>query len=778
MTTGMHLAQVGRLVLCGIFLLLLRAEAVLAQIRFPIESTGTEYVDRDTDQGRWLLQRGAFDQAIDYYRERVQHHAGKSERDKQIVALTQLAQAYRGLGQYRQALQHLEVALELAEQVGHPGHMASVLGRIGSIYAIIGPADRAVTCLNRSVEISREAKQTALTAGLLNNLGSLFSLQRQYEKAQAAYGESLVLALGMHRPALAAKALTNTAMAALHNGQHQDAKRGLDTALEQTRGLPHTHDKAYGLLSIGLAYRELRTRLPDGQSDLLRLAAETFQEAADIAGELEDTRVLSYAWGYLGTLYEEERRYAEALQLTRRAVFFAQQKNVTESLYRWQWQSARLLTALQEPDAALAAYRGAVDTLQSLRHELSRGSSSRPSFQEEIRPVYFGLVDLLLKRAAALPERVQYQPYLRQARDTVEAFKVAEFQDYFLDDCVEDMQAKAVELDVVSTDAAIIYPILLEDRTELLVSLPHGMERFQVPVGLKELTQVIRKFRTGLERRTTWQFRPHAQTLYNWLIRPLLPAVPRDVIRTLVFVPDGPLRTIPMAALFDGRDFLIHHYALATTPGLALTAPEPLVRDRASVLAVGLTEGVQGFSPLPYVSKELQAIQTLYDGTVLLDQAFHMSNMKDVLQRQQFSIMHVASHGQFDSEVENTFLLAFGEKLTMDELDALVGSFWPSDAPLELLTLSACETAVGDDRAALGLAGVAIKAGARSALATLWHVNDQASSELVVEFYRQLQNPAVSRAKALQQAQLSLIREPRYAHPGYWAPFLMLNNWL
>lgn len=141
-------------------------------------------------------------------------------------------------------------------------------------------------------------------------------------------------------------------------------------------------------------------------------------------------------------------------------------------------------------------------------------------------------------------------------------------------------------------------------------------------------------------------------------------------------------------------------------------------------------------------------------------------------------MMHVASHGQFDSHVDKTFLLASGEKLTMDQLDALVGSFWPAEAPLELLTLSACQTAVGDDRAALGLAGVAIKAGARSALATLWHVNDRASSELVVEFYRQLQLPKMSRAAALQQAQLSLIREPRYAHPGYWAPFLMLNNWL
>ncbi len=752
MTINTHLKQISGFVLCGISLFLSTPVAVRAQTVLPLESRDLRPLNRNAERGHRLLQNGAFEQAVDHFRERLQLYDGKEERNKQIATRTQLARAYQALGQYRQALQHLEAALKLAEQSGLPEHIATILGRIGSIYGIIGPADEAVACLNRSVKISRETKQVALTAGLLNNLGGLFSLQRQYQKAQAAYGESLELAREMQHPALVAKTLTNTAMAALHNGQYQDAKQELGTALEQTQGLPNTHDKAYGLLSIGLAYRELRTRQSDPSNVLLRLAAETFHKAADIANQLDDTRILSYAWGHLGALYEDEQRYTEALQLTRRAVFLAQQKYVPESLYRWQWQTARLLTALHQPGAAITAYQQSVETLQSLRHELSRGSGSRPSFQEGIRPVYFGLVDLLLQRAAALPEPAQYQPYLKRARDTVEAFKVAEFQDYFLDDCVEDMKDRAVELDTISADAAIVYPILLADRTELLVTLPHGMERFRVPVGLNELTREIRQFRVGLQKRTTWQFLPHAQKLYNWLIRPLLPAASRDAIRTLVFVPDGPLRTIPMAALHDGQEFLIRHYATATTPGLALTEPRPLPREQANILAVGLTESVQGFSSLPYVSEELEAIRNLYDGTVLLNKAFHMSNMKDVLQRRQFSMMHVASHGQFDSRVDKTFLLAFGEKLTMDQLDSLVGSFWPAETPLELLTLSACQTAVGDDRAALGLAGVAIKAGARSALATLWHVNDQASSELVVEFYRQLQRPNMSRATALQQA--------------------------
>ena len=140
--------------------------------------------------------------------------------------------------------------------------------------------------------------------------------------------------------------------------------------------------------------------------------------------------------------------------------------------------------------------------------------------------------------------------------------------------------------------------------------------------------------------------------------------------------------------------------------------------------------------------------------------------------------MHIATHGQFKNDVSDSFLLTFDDRLTLDRLDEYVGQFRYRDEPLELLTLSACETAAGDDRAALGLAGIAIKAGARSALATLWYINDEASSLLVEKFYEALHDPSVSRATALQRAQLSLLQDRRYRHPGYWSPFLLINNWL
>jgi CHAT domain-containing protein len=187
---------------------------------------------------------------------------------------------------------------------------------------------------------------------------------------------------------------------------------------------------------------------------------------------------------------------------------------------------------------------------------------------------------------------------------------------------------------------------------------------------------------------------------------------------------------------------------------------------------------VQGFPPLPNVAAELEALQTIFPGTTLVDKEFVVSKFEETLKREQFTILHIASHGEFSSEPDKTFLLAFDGKLTMDRLDSNIGLFKFRDEPLELLTLSACDTAEGDDRAALGLAGVAIKAGARSALATLWEINDVAAAGLVADFYRGLQDSSISRAKALQRAQVKMLSDPRYEHPGFWAPFLLINNWL
>src|SRR5438477_10152722 len=196
--------------------------------------------------------------------------------------------------------------------------------------------------------------------------------------------------------------------------------------------------------------------------------------------------------------------------------------------------------------------------------------------------------------------------------------------------------------------------------------------------------------------------------------------------------------------------------------------PTPLKKEKIELVVYGLSDGVQGFAPLQYVPGEMSNLKKLFGGTELINQQFVKANVDKEFAQERYSIVHIASHGHFDSDAKKTFVLTFDSKLTLDELEALIRPAQLRDKPVELLTLSACQTAAGDDRAALGLAGVAIKAGARSAFATLWFINDQASSELVAEFYRQLQEPTISRATALHRAQIKLLSNWRYEHPGYW----------
>jgi len=731
------------------------------------------------DRGMSFFQRGDFEQAAVSWTEAARRFEAAQNSSRRSYALIQLAQAYRSLGQYRDALKNLESALAIADASGDRAQTALAMATIGDVYIATGPAEAAEKNLQEGLSRAKELNNDGLAATILNNLGNLASSKKKYPEALSFYKESASLAKLGKNPPLAVRATINAATASINNKQPKEAKALLDGAADQIQPLEPTQEKAMGLMNIGLAYFDLRSSFPETKDSLFLLAHRNLSEAGAVADGIGDRRTASYAWGHLGRLYEIEDRYPESLQLTRRATFAAQQVNAPESLYRWEWQTGRLLTKMGNIDDAINAYRRAVRTLQSIRPELSVNyGSPQESFRETIGPVYFELVDLLLRRAASVQDAGQVAPYLVEARESVELFKAAELRDYFRDDCVDNALAKVTQLDTVAKTAVVIYPILLPDRTELLLSLPSGLKRVLVPVGASALTEEVRQLRHKLEKRTTREYLPHAQKLYNWLIRPLEADLASAAIDTLVFVPDGALRTIPMAALHDGKQFLIAKYAIGITPSLSLSDPRPIKREGMSVLAVGVSEAVQGFPALPNVAAELQELQTLLGSQNLVNREFLAANFEKKLKEEQFSIVHVASHGEFGNDVENTFLLTFDDKVSLDRLNQMIGVLRFRDDPLELLTLSACDTAAGDDRAALGLAGMAIKAGARSALATLWNINDEATVGLVMDFYRELKNPAISRVVALQRAQLKLIENPRYEHPGYWSAFLMINNWL
>lgn len=371
---------------------------------------------------------------------------------------------------------------------------------------------------------------------------------------------------------------------------------------------------------------------------------------------------------------------------------------------------------------------------------------------------------------------------LTSARQAIESYKAWELDDFYRDDCVNLARAQATDLaDAIPPGVAVLYVIPLPDRTEILVGTHAGTRRFRADVPEEILTAKSRLLRHQLEyERGFPSYIPTAGFLHEALIAPIRAHLRENGIRHLVFIPEGPFAALPMAALRDpasGR-FLIEDFSLSLSPGLLLLPAAPEENRQSTVLLAGVSDGVQGFLPLPGVRPELAEISKIYGGRApLLDSDFSSTTLSAGLIESQATIIHIASHAEFSSDPDGTFLLTHEGKITMDDLERMIRPRKFTGRPVELLCLSACRTAAGDDRAALGLAGIAIKSGARSVVASLWQVDDSAASKLMVRFHRNLHGGALSKAESLRQAQLEMLRSDPYIHPYLWAPFILIGDW-
>jgi CHAT domain-containing protein len=317
---------------------------------------------------------------------------------------------------------------------------------------------------------------------------------------------------------------------------------------------------------------------------------------------------------------------------------------------------------------------------------------------------------------------------------------------------------------------AIFYVWAKADRLELVLLLPDGKNIFKtVPASRETVLQVAREFTNAVRtprKSNSTDYRQPAQQLYQWLIAPLRSELEANNINTLVFSMDAGLRTLPLAALFDGEKFLIEDYSLALIPSLSLTDTRYTGVKAAEVLAMGASKFPEKYdqNPLPAVPLELSTIVgKLWPGSSFLNEKFTLGNLKSQRDRPQYKIIHLATHGDFQpGGAENSYIQFWDTKLRLDQLDELK----LSNPQVELLVLSACTTAVGDEKAELGFAGLAFQAGVKTALASLWYVSDAGTLGLMTEFYQQLRTAPI-KAEALRQAQLALLRGEVRLQDGY-----------
>ena len=694
------------------------------------------------------------------------------------AALRELADAERAQRAFGASRDHLARAEELAVAAGSAPRLAAILGTRAKLEDTAGAADAALGSYERAISLARTTDDTELLAALLVSLGNLHGDQGRSGTALSAYAEAARLAESAGVALLASQAEANAATVAERAGAEGAARASAVSALRRLDSLPPSRARLSTQIRVGSTLVRLARAPGEAAPADAAAAHRALTAAAREAHAAADQRSASFAEGALGALYEDSGRTDDALEMTRRALLSAEASGAPDSLYLWHWQLGRLHHRAGNDELAIASLTHATDVLRAHRPAIdaaTRGAGSR--FEERVAPVYQLLVELLLDASeGAPPERAQ--ALLRSARATVEQLKTAELRDYYRDGCVEELEARARPLDEVSESAAVLYPIVLPDRLELLLGLSSGLHRSKVGVTSGELATEVRSLRAHLEKRTTREYLPDAQRLYARLIAPVAPLLAEAGVDTIVFVPDGLLRTIPLAALHDGERFLVQRYAIATSPGLSLTDPRPLDRARTKALLAGLSRPGDGFPALPSVRREIEGIGASFAGSVLLDDEFRAEGLATRLEEEPYTVVHIASHGEFAGDASRSFLLAADGRLSMDRLEEAVGTTRFRDRPVELLALSACETAAGDSRSALGLAGVAVKAGARSALGSLWRVEDDATADLVTTFYAALADPAISRAQALRRAQLRMLAAPRTEHPGLWSPFLLISSWL
>lgn len=689
-------------------------------------------------------------------------------------ALGRRGEAYRVEGQFNEATQDLTAALARARASGDESLVAASSGALGNLAFMSRRTAVAEPLLLDSQARARRLGDATVAGASANDLGNLYAATGRPQPAAQFYAAAVQDAEAAGDSALAATAETNAARLALDGKDPARAAALLRSATGRLVRMAPGYQVALALTAAGAA------GLADGQPLPVQLAdvsRQAFEAAAAMAGRLGNTALSSLALGGLGHLEERTGHPEQAFRLTGQALFRAQQASAPDIAFRWEWQQARIDRALGHDDAALASFRRAVAGLQSVRQDIPiEYRNGKSSFQSSFGPLYTQFADLLLRRAGQ--DRRSAAALIREVRETLEGLKRAELQNYFRDSCVADLEAKQRGVETVASDTAVVYPVILPDRLELLVSVGEDYRQIVVPITEARLRAEVEQFRLLLERRSTNEFLVPAQRLYDLIARPIDAALAGRKVTTLVIVPDGVLRTVPFAALHDGAHFLVEHYALATVPGLRLVDPRPLTPGTSRTFAAGLSQSRQGFPSLPNVPSELEEVHELQGGTSLLDGAFLRARFARDLRNVDYSVVHIASHGQFGSDPSRTFVLAYDGRLTLDDLENSIKLSRFRDPGLELLVLDACQTAAGDDQAALGLAGLALKAGARSALATLWSVSDQASGPLMVDFYRHLQGRTESKARALQAAQRDMLADPLLSHPAYWAPFLLIGNWL
>ncbi|MEH2414224.1 CHAT domain-containing protein [Nostoc sp.] len=716
-------------------------------------------------QANLQLHIGKPETALESWQQAEKFYEQAGDKMGSLGSQINQAQALQSLGFYRRSKQQLEVLTQKLQGMPDNEIKVSGLRSLASALQMIGDGNTQ-QLLEQSLAIANKIAAKPQLSSILISLGQTAVDLQDPEAALDYFEQAQLLATN---PSDQLQARLAQFKLFLDYDKPELATPLAPQLLQQLRELPPSHTSLYAAINfVGTVTLNRQSNpvqiLP--LKDLAQLMAVTVKSAHQI----QDAQAEAYALHQWGKLYRRTQQISQAQELAEKSLNIARKLQANDIIAQSAWQVGQLYKQQGDRSKAITTYTEAVNALKALRGDLvAINPDVQFSFRSSVEPVYRELVDLLLENQPSQAE-------LMQARELIEALQIAELDNFFREACLDRTQ----QIDQVDPTATVIYPIILPDRLTIILSKAgQPLRSYVTHKSQAEIEQTLDNFLVALNPVSDSQDRDRfSQQIYDWLIRPAEGDKAFIDTKTLVFVLDGRLRNIPIAALYDGKQYLIEKYAVALSPGLQLMATRSLHQNHLSAIVGGISQSRAGFSALPAVESEVKQISKAVSSSVLLNQQFTSQALAERVKSSSASIVHLATHGQFSSRLEDTFLLTWDGQMNVKELSELLknrGSD-PSKA-IELLVLSACDTAAGDDRAVLGLAGLAVKSGARSTIATLWPVKDQAAALLMTRFYDQLRQPKITKAEALRQAQISLIRQTDFHDPFFWSGFVLIGNW-
>ena len=788
-----------------------------------------------------------YQQAIAFHEQRLTIARDIGDRQGEGNALNNLGIIYDYLGQYQQAIDFYEQRLAIARNIGDRQGEGATLSNLGIIYNQLGQYQQAIDFYTQSLALAHDIDDHAGDRALLDNLGIAYLNLSQYQQAIAFHEQSLVIAREINDRQGEGEALSNLGNAYLNLDQYQQAIGFYEQSLAIFREIGNRQGEGTVLGNLGVTYRNL---------DQSQEALEKYQQALTVAQEIGDRSSEGLWLSNIGFLlaqqdqpelaivfYKQSVNVRESIRADIRGLSQEQQQSYTETIaadYRalvdLLLQQNRILEAQRVLD--LLRVQELDDYLHGVRStaQTESGITLRDPEQDISNRVIAVGYELAQLRDIPPSQLTDTQLQRLSDLDATQRELSADFQGFLnspeiqalvaqLDASLQeqDILARADEfinlqnnLRAIDQKAVMIYPLILEDRLELVLVTPFSEPaRYPVPVGSAELNAAIVEFRQALDDPRS-DPRAIAQQLYTWLIAPMENDLEAIGAETILYAPDGALRYIPLAALHDGDQWLIENYRInhITAASLQNFTLRPSATPR--ILAAAFSEGafdVQigqrsfSFAGLPFAGVEVENLAAAFpDTTQFMNDRFSRSLVEPLMDSH--TIVHLATHAAFvpGSPADSFILFGNGDRLSLEELNS---EDWRGRFNrVELIVLSACETGVGDDLGngaeILGFGYLMQEAGASAAIASLWAVSDGGTQTLMDAFYANL-NQQMSKAEALRQAQIALITGDLTAsgvergasidvistrtglpiavvetlsHPYYWAPFILIGNGL